>query len=76
MNHSDKKRRFVSADDIHTQRIKSHWNKCKDRLKYMRRLYAHLIPGFLNEFMWGERNTENLFTAFMTMLREDFELNN
>ena len=42
----------------------------------MRGLYAYLTPGFLNEPMWRERLTENLFTAFMAMLREYFELNN
>ena len=46
VNHSDRRYRFVSVDGIHAQRIESHWNKCKTRLKSMKGLYAHLIPGF------------------------------
>ena len=76
VNHSDRRHRFVSADGIHTQRIESYWNKCKTRLKSMKGLYAHLIPGFLNELMWRERHTENRFNAFMLLLKEGLEINN
>ena len=48
---------FVDPETgVHTQHVESYWNKHKYRIKSMRGCQRHLLQGYLNEFMWMERN--------------------
>ena len=37
---------------VHTQHIKSYWNRAKIKLKRMKGCHSHEIPSYLDEFMW------------------------
>ena len=69
VNHSDPRNRFISPDCIHTQGMESHLNRWKSFIKYIKGIRKELLPGYLNEFMFRERNRANFFESFLTIIR-------
>ena len=54
VNHS---RHFVDPHTgVRTQAIKSYWARAKAKLKRMRGTTGEMLPSYLDEFMWRERN--------------------
>ena len=51
--------------NVHTQHIKSYWNRVKIKFKKMRGVDSSQLPSYLDEFMWRERYgdecLENMF---------------
>ena len=43
------------ATGTHTQHIESYWNRVKQKFKAMRGCHQHMLPSYLDEFMWRER---------------------
>ena len=59
VNHSIQ---FVDpATGVHTQHIESYW---KTKLKQMKGCHRHMLPSYLDEFMWRERHGASHVTAF------------
>ncbi len=53
MNHS---RNFVDpVSGVHTQAVESYWGRAKAKLKTMRGTFGHMLPGYLDEYMYKER---------------------
>ena len=42
---------------VHPQTIESYWNRVKTKLKTMKGVRRDLLPGYLDEFMWRERES-------------------
>ena len=61
VNHSLNFRDPVTG--VHTNNIKSYWNRVKTKLKRMRGCHRHQLPSYLDEFMWFERHG-NFPTSF------------
>ena len=54
VNHSVE---FVnSTTGTHTQNVESYWNRSKTKIKRMKGCHLHMIPNYLDEFMWRERH--------------------
>ena len=40
---------------VHTNNVENYWQRCKKRLKRIYGAKRHMIPSYLDEFMWLER---------------------
>ena len=69
VNHSDPRHRFIYPDGVHTQGIESHWNRWKLFIKYINGIRKERLPGYLNEFMFRERNRANIFKSFLIIIK-------
>lgn len=55
---------------VHTNQVESMWARAKRRFKIMNGTYEHLIPSYLDEFMWRERFGQNASTAYDNLLAD------
>ena len=45
---------------VHTNHIESFWNRVKIKFKRMKGCHQSHLPGYLDEFMWRERDMEEI----------------
>ena len=55
---------------MHTQNVKSYWNRVKTKLKRMKGCHAHQIPSYIDEFMWRERYGQSKGVALNSIMRD------
>ena len=58
------------ATGVHTQNIKSYWNKVKTKFKRMKGVHASMLTSHLGEFMWCERYRCTATAALNSLLRD------
>jgi transposase-like protein len=68
MNHSFHFR--DPATGVHTNHVESYWNRVKLRLKRMKGCHRHMLPSYLDEFMWRERYGKTRLDAFQNMMAD------
>ena len=67
VNHS---KHFVDpVSGVHTQTVESYWGKHKYRIKKMKGCRKDLLQGYLDQFMWLERQRGNKFLSFCEELQ-------
>ncbi|KAG0433017.1 hypothetical protein DMUE_5452 [Dictyocoela muelleri] len=55
---------FVNlVTNVHTQHIESYCNKCKKKIKNINGTTKDILDLYINEWMWRERNLNNLSNA-------------
>ena len=54
---------------VHTQNIESYWAKHKQRIKTMKGCRRKSLEGYLQEFMWMEKNKNQTVINFMKLLK-------
>ena len=60
---------------VHTQNIESYWNRCKTKIKSMKGVRRHMLPGYLDEFMWRERVGSDKFDAILNEIALQYPVN-
>ena len=59
-----------STTGTHTQNIESYWNRSKTKIKRMKGCHQHMIPSYLDEFMWRERHGKTASQALSSIIRD------
>ena len=54
---------------VHTQNVESYNNRLKMPIKSMKGIRKSTINNYLIEFMWKERNSENLFNSLLNLIK-------
>ena len=60
---------------VHTQNIESYWNRCKTKIKSMKGVRRHMLPGYLDEFMWRERAGADKFNEILNEIALQYRVN-
>ena len=60
---------IVAGTDIHTNNVENFWKRCKTKLKRMNGCLPHLLPSYLDEFIWLERFGRNLHDRFANTMK-------
>ena len=55
---------------VHTQNVKSYWNRVKTELKRMKGCRGDQLPSYLDEFMWRERHGTTALLALQNIMRD------
>jgi transposase-like protein len=58
----------VPGTYIHTNNVESYWSRCKRKLKRINGAVPHMLPAYLDEFMWKERYGTSVFNRFINTL--------
>ena len=68
--------RFVDpVTGVHTQNIESYWNRCKTKIKSMKGIRRHMLPGYLDEFMWREQAGADKFNEILNEIALQYRVN-
>ena len=66
VNHSIE---FVSSEGVHTNRIESIWGACKRKLNPIRNKKPDLIQGYLSEYIFKKKFSENVFSETLNQIK-------
>lgn len=60
---------FVDPESgVHTQNIESCWSSIKRKFKYMKGVHKTHLQSYLNEFMWRQNSTEDIFERLLFLI--------
>ena len=59
----------VPGTDIHTNNVENFWKRCKSKLKWMSGCLPHILPSYLDEFIWLECFGKSLHERFANTMR-------
>ena len=55
---------------VHTNNVENYWMRCKKKFKQIFGTKFHLIPSYLDEFMWNERYEFGFKKRWMNILND------
>ena len=59
-----------STTGAHTQNVESYWNRSKTKIKRMKGCHQHMLPSYLDKFMWRERHGRTASQALNSIIQD------